>query len=373
MKYSITLLAALLLSPVSVAGGAEWSPGAPPFWKSRLADVIEVLGGARKGEVWKFGESWGRRPLYTVSYGELEPYKRTANFSAAAYAHKPGAFCRRAPGVKKVLMIIGPVHGGEMEGVVGCLNLVKVLETGTDFRGRSWPGITRNAGKLRIVIVPLANPDGRERLPMDHWVGKTAEEMHEYAQGTRLDGSRWGWPTVAENHPMVGNVGILGGYFNDGGINIYTDCFFRMMAPETRAIFDLAIREAPDFIVNVHSHEMPAELLQTYLVPAKLTKRTAEIQRLYTEQMKERGLPFTPPRDTESGAFELTDALYHATGAVSMIFEGPEGIVGEADEPIGFDEILDSHLVMYELLIELGVSSGGYTGNADLERGNWLP
>ena len=354
----------------SIVAAAE---DAPAFWKSRLADAIEVLGQAQKGKVWQFGESWGHRPLLAIAYGEAQPYIRTANFSSAAYARTPAAFCRRKPGAKPVLMILGPVHGGEMEGVVGCLNLVRVLETGKDFRGKAWPGIAGNADKLRILIVPLANPDGRERLGFASYVGKTQEEMHKYSQGTHRDGSQWGWPTMGVNHPMVGDVELLGGYFNDGGVNIYMDYFFRPMAPETRAIFDLAIEEAPDFIVNVHSHEMPAEFLQTYLVPSKLTERTGEIQRLYAEKMEKLGLPFTPPRPTESGAFELVDALYHATGAVSMIFEGPEGTLGEAEKPIDFDTILDSHLAMYEFLIELGTSKSGFMGREGAERGNWLP
>jgi hypothetical protein len=370
-----TLLLSLLLSLcfLHAALGANAQPGTPSFWKSRLADVLDVLGNVSKGQVMSVGESWGRRPLLAVSYGKADNYKRSANFGAAAYARHPEAFCKRDPGAKPVLMILGPVHGGEMEGVAGCLNLVKVLETGTDFRGKAWPGITNNAARLRVVILPLSNPDGRERLPFDSYMGKTAEYMHQYSQGTHKDGSDWGWPTMAERHPMVGDVGFLGACFNDGGVNVYNDCFFSPMAPETRAIFDLAIKEAPDFIVNVHSHEMPAELLRTYMVPPALVEWTSKVQAMYAERMKQRGLPFTPPRETMSGAFELVDALYHATGAVSMVFEGPEGIVGEAEKPIDFDTILDSHLALYEMLFELGVSEGGFMGKKDAVRGDWLP
>ena len=365
----LMFILSLGLTPAMLA--AAETPGAPAFWKSRLADVLEVLGQARKGHARQFGDSWGHRPLLAITYGEAEPYTRTANFSAAAYARNPEAFCKRQRGARPVLLVLGPVHGGEMEGVAGCLNLVKILETGTDFRGKAWPGISGKADKLRIVIIPLANPDGRERIQFDSFVGKTADEMHKYAQGTHQDGSLWGWPTMAENHPMVGDVGILGGCFNDGGVNLYNDCFFRPMAPETRAVFDLAIEEAPDFIVNVHSHEMPAEFLRTSLVPEKLEQWTGEVQKRYAGRMKELGLPFTPPRRTPSGAFELVDALFHATGAVSMVFEGPQGTVGEAEKPIGYDTILDSHLALYEFLIELGASEGGFSGGA--ERGNWLP
>lgn len=373
MRQSIplTLLLFLLFLVQSCSGLQEEDP--PPFWKTRLADVIEVLDGAKKGMVTRLGWSWGHRPLLSIAYGEFEPFERTTNFGAASYARNMEAFCRRAPGAKPVLMILGPVHGGEMEGVAGCLNLVKILETGTDFRGRTWPGITDNASKLRVVIFPLANPDGRERLPFDSYVGRTREFMRKYSQGTHKDGSLWGWPSMVQRMPMVGDVGILGACFNDGGINPYNDDFFAPKAPETRAILDLALAEAPDFIVNVHSHEIPGEFLKTYMVPPKLTAWTGEIQAMYADRMKQRGLPFTPPRETASGALELSDALYHVTGAVSMVYEGPEGILGEAEEPVGYDTILDSHLVMYELLFELGASEGGFMGREGSSKGSWLP
>ncbi len=372
MKKYILAIMTLALLFLSVPLPAQQKE-VPQFWKTRLKDVTEVLGTAKIGRVSTIGESWGHRPLLTISYGDKEPCARTTNFSAAAYARNPSAFCKRSPGARPVLMVLGPVHGGEMEGVAGCLNLVKILETGTDFRGKAWPGITANASRLRVVIIPLANPDGRERLPFDSYVGAAPEFMRKYSQGTHKDGSPWGWPTMVENLPMVGDVGILGACFNDGGVNVYNDDFFKPQAPETRAVFDLAVSEAPDFIVNVHSHEMPAEFLTTYMVPPKLVTWTGEVQRRYAEKMKSRGLPVTPPRETLSGAFELVDALYHATGAVSMVFEGPEGIIGETDKPIDFDTILDSHLTMYEFLFELGASEGGFSGRKDAVRGDWLP
>jgi Zinc carboxypeptidase len=361
LSFSCLLLAA-------ATAGAE----NPSFWKSRVSDVDEVLKTVKRGEVLKIGESHGRRPIYFVSYGKKELYTRTANFSSAAYSAHPEAFCRRDPQAKPVLLILGPVHGGELEGVVSCLNLIQILETGRDFRGKAWPGITGKADKLRIGIIPLANPDGRARLPLDSFVGRDNETMHRYSQGTRKDGTLYGWPGMQEIHPMVGDVGFLGACFNDAGVNVYNDCFFKPMASETRAVFDLAVDEAPDLIVGLHSHEMPAEFLRTYMVPPGLQRWTAGIQQKYAERMEKRGLPFTAPRPTPSHTFELSDALYHATGAVSVIYEGPQGIIGMSHQPVDHDTILDSHLVMFEFLIELGTSTGGFMGREGAVRGDWL-
>ena len=343
----------------------------PSFWKSRVGDVEEVISSVKRGQVRKIGESYGHRPIYFVSYGKKALSTRTANFSSAIYSRHPEAFCKRDRQARPVLFILGPVHGGELEGVVSCLNLIRILETGSDFRGRPWPGITDRADRLRIGIIPLANPDGRARLPYDSFVGQNNETMHKYSQGTRKDGTLYGWPGMQEFHPMIDDVGFLGACFNDQGVNIYNDCFFKPMASETRAIFDLAIDEAPDLIVGLHSHEMPSEFLQTYMVPPGLREWTAEIQRRFAGRMEERGLPFTPPRPTPSHALELSDALYHATGAVSILFEGPQGIIGMPHKPIDHDTILDSHLVMFEFLMELGTSPGGFMGREGATRGDW--
>ena len=68
---------------------------------------------------------------------------------------------------KKVYMGMAGVHGGEFEGIVGMVNLISVIETGKDLRGREWPEITAVAAKLdRLILIPIVNPDGRVRIPL---------------------------------------------------------------------------------------------------------------------------------------------------------------------------------------------------------------
>ena len=40
------------------------------------------------------------------------------------------------------------VHGGEIESIVGIVNLIALLETGRDLRGKPWPEIIAAAAKL---------------------------------------------------------------------------------------------------------------------------------------------------------------------------------------------------------------------------------
>ncbi len=41
------------------------------------------------------------------------------------------------------------VHGGEFEGIVGTVNLISVIETGKDLRGKEWPENNGYCSKTR--------------------------------------------------------------------------------------------------------------------------------------------------------------------------------------------------------------------------------
>src|SRR5712691_816881 len=83
----------------------------------------------------------------------------------------------------------------------------------------------------------------------------------------RPDGTPWGWPGVKQRHPMRRDGGLLGAYFNDNGVNLMHDEFFAPLAPETKALLRLAREEAPDYILNLHSHGVNPEILATAYVP----------------------------------------------------------------------------------------------------------
>jgi hypothetical protein len=348
----------------------------PAFWKSRVSDVKDVVSSVRKGQVKVETVSPGGRPVYSVIYGDMDLYKRTANFGSAALSHSPEAFARRAPDAKPVLMVLSGVHGQEMETVVGALNLIRVLETGADFRGKKWPEIADKGAKYRLVILPCCNPDGRARVPKDSFVGVPADTMTWYGQGTRADGSMYGWPTVKEYHPMVADIGFLGGYHNDQGVNLQCDDMFEPMADETRAILRLAEAEAPDCAVNVHSHEECGEFLIADWVPPKMKQRNYEIAGRYFEAMEKEGVPHHAYRrqveeSTGVWAIDLTDAIYHISGALSMTFEGPHGVTDRERWRLDYDQILDTHLIMYRELLRIGLDPGGFRGDPDVPSRNW--
>lgn len=362
----------LVLSMIFPAAGCAQQ--VPDFYKSTVEQVEQVIRSVRKGKVRIETYSPGGRPVYSVTYGERDDFERTANFSSAALSHNPEAFARRGPGAKPMLMVVSGVHGQELETVVGALNLIQIMETGRDFRGREWPEITEKTKKYRLVIMPCCNPDGRARVPKNSFFGVPSDTMTYYGQGTKSDGTMYRWPWVKEFHPMVDDVGFLGGYFNDQGVNIQCDDMIFPMAGETKAILRLAKIEAPDCVVNVHSHEERGEFLVADFVPDKMKVRNKEIADRYLRVMKEEGVPpctFEREISPAVWAIDLTDALYHVSGALSMTFEGPHGSTDNEDFKIGYDGILDTHLIMYRELIRIGLEPGGFRGKEGVARGNW--
>ncbi len=118
-----------------------------------------------KGHIEVIGTSAGGRPIKAVVYGQPRKGKGTTTFSGSLGFGDVCAY--RGPDHNKtVYMGMSSVHGGEFEGIVGTVNLISVIETGKDFRGKEWPEITAIVAKLdRVILIPIVNPDGRSRIP----------------------------------------------------------------------------------------------------------------------------------------------------------------------------------------------------------------
>ena len=155
----------------------------------------------------------GKLPVYAVYYGEKEDFQSLANYNSAVAARNPVYFAKKDSSTKPVVYFLGPVHGHEVEGLVGLVNLIHIAETGKDYRGKEWASLKSKFDQCRVIIVPCGNPDGLKRCPYDSFIGLPTEIMTKYGQGTRKDGSFWGWPGAKSLHPMQGNVGIPGCIF----------------------------------------------------------------------------------------------------------------------------------------------------------------
>jgi hypothetical protein len=196
-------------------------------------------------------------------------------------------------------------------------------------------------------------------------VGVPVEIMTKYGQGTRTDGSSWGWPGAKSLHPMQGNVGILGAYFNDEGINMMHDDWFAPMAAETRAILQIARTEAPDMTVSLHSHHHTSRILPANYVPWFMKKRIDTLTRSLNQRYASEGLPSLPddwislPRvEDESyppaASFNLISALHHVSGTMAFTFECSHGTVTleEPEAKLSYSDILDIQLHLYEEMLD---------------------
>lgn len=331
----------------------------PDFYRTRLDEIADALTQVRKGEVRQIGRSAGGRPIMAVCYGEKEPIAHSANLSSALAAGRPEAFFGSARRQKPVLFIHAAVHGAEMEGIAATLNLVSLLESGQDLRGTRWPDLVSASGRLRLVIVPCLNPDGRARVPDDPTVW-TEDEVERYRHGLHKDGSRIGWPECKVPHPRDPEAdGFLGAYFNDAGVNPLHGVFLSpTIAPETHAAMALAVDEKPDCVLDLHSCSAgPFYVVGGDAIPGSIVRRQFYVDGFYRQLLRNRlGYHCSWTTQGREGVVTLDSAYYHLCRALPLIFESTDGT--EKQRPFTHEQIVDAQLIAIEALVTMGVHEG---------------
>ena len=333
----------------------------PSFWKTDLDTIAQWAQNAKKAHVEVLCQTAGGRPLTAFFYGEKQAIESRANYSSACGAHDRGCYAP-VEGKKPVVILLGAVHGGETEGTAALVNLISVLETGVDLMGETRDELKALADKVRLVIVPVCNPDGRARVQPPAMIGCTGKELRYWMQGTWKDGTLCGWPDCKKQHPIKDYVDFLGGYYNDDGINLMHDNFFHPMAAETQALMDLCDREHADWILHLHggSNSYNA-LLQTHYVTLECQQAICALSERCDTAAQPYGLRFnivhvpekeqgvTPP------SFNLTSALHHVCGGVSAVFESNECIIDEPGAHLTHSQVYISHLILFEQCIRMAL------------------
>ena len=330
----------------------------PAFWIAEPAVLAARWQNLKHGKVEVIAQSPGGRPLHLITYGVREDQKSEANFNSAIAGRKPSAYRDREKRTRPVLFLVGPVHGQETEGLVGLVNLIHILETGSDLRQRPQPTLRRLGEHCRLLILPTGNPDGLARFEPRTSRGMTIAQTEFWGMGTWSDGTIAMWPQSKQLHPFAGSrVGFLGCYFNDRGINPMHDEFFAPLGPEAPAILGVARREAPDLAVSLHSCGSAPEILRPTYVPLEIQKEARTLAEHYYSLLDRARLPhgktFNP--SPESGRlpepFNLVSALYHTSGATAFTFESPRGLIDEKTCQVDFDQMLDIHLLLFEAMM----------------------
>lgn len=331
----------------------------PAFWVGTLAAIDACLREVRRGEVSVLATTPGGRPLRMVAYGVREDGAQRANFNSAVGGLDVSAYRNKAARGRPVVLFVGPVHGQETEGVTGLTNLIAVLETGRDLRGRDQAALRALAERCRVLIIPVGNPDGMARFEPQTLQGMTAEDLRFWGQGTWRDGTECGWPGCKLLHPMAGErVGFLGCYFDDAGVNPMHDEFFAPMGPEAPAILRVAREEGPDLAVSLHSHESAPAVLRPAWVTTEAQLETRALAERFYALLAGRKLPHGGLFEAQAeggprpAAFNLVSALYHTSGATSFTFECPHGLIGEKACRVGWEQILDIQLTLYEAMFQ---------------------
>ncbi|MDH7569738.1 MAG: M14 family zinc carboxypeptidase [Armatimonadota bacterium] len=350
----------------------------PAFWMTTAEEVSAFLQQrVRKGKVERIGQTAGGRPIRAVFYGEPRQGKGTTTFSGALGFRDLRAYFG-PDHQKRVYLAMGAVHGGEFEGIAGIVNLLAVLETGSDLKGKAWPEINALAGQVhRIILIPITNVDGRARIPLrmeKYW--ETDNRPHEYLNtGARLDGENIGWPQCKEHIPLdFSTVQFPGGYPNDAGVNLQHDDFFGKRQPETEALFALTARERPDVILNMHTGAPPrnyyTRMHRPFIEPA-LTPHFEELYRRVHTALTRAGLQSSTdealeadPKAMGMSVYNLDTALNLHCGALAVLIEAPShsfsGTNRQGERVRHTPEaLIDAQLVCHQEALRFLVERGG--------------
>jgi hypothetical protein len=328
----------------------------PKFWVGDVTGLSGRLEKLTKGKVRTIAISPGGRPIHLVTYGQKEKLMHKANFNSAIGGREPAAYMDKPARKKPVILFVGPVHGAEVEGLTGLVNFINIMDSGEDLRGKQQTELRALGERCRLLIVPEGNPDGIARFEPRSLCGMEGIDLRFWGQGTWSDNTFCGWPESKRRHPMAGDdVGFLGCYFNDKGINPMHDEFFAPMGPEALAILKVAANEGPDLAVSLHSHENKPAVLRPAYVTVEVQQDIRSLAERCYALLAERGLPHgslfevKPEGGNNPSPFNLTSALYHISGANSFTFECPHGLKDGCR--VDFEQILDIQLSLYEAMI----------------------
>jgi hypothetical protein len=344
---------------------AQWQQRPlPDFWVGDVAGLPARWEQLQRADCRTIATTPGGRPLHVVEYGDREAVSHRANFNSAIGGRQPSAYMDKQARRKPVVLFVGPVHGHEVEALAGLVNLIQIMETGSDLRERPQPKLRELGDKCRLVIIPAGNPDGIARFEPRSALGMTHKEFQFWGQGTWSDNRIAYWPTSKRLHPFNGpDVGFMGCYFNDAGVNPMHDEFFAPLGPEAPAILRVAMHEGPDLAVSLHSHQSAPILLRPAYVPLDEQQNVIALAEQTYALMDQRDLPHGQPftAAAESGPrpapFNLVSALYHVSGATTFTFECPHGIDDPKACHVDLEQILDIQLTLYEAMLQYALDA----------------
>ncbi len=337
----------------------------PKWWKGSVDDVADTLKLVKKGRVEVLCKTPGGRDVTLIHYGKKNDLRRTANYSSALGA---GDFKHYADKSREdyipTVCLIGATHGGEFEGTVAINNLIKNIETGTDYKGEENPELIKALEGINLLIIPCLNMDGRARIPLKTFVGQSFESFRYFSQGTWRDGTLCMHPACKATHPLKDKCEFIGGYFNDNGVNVVHDNFFFPMAEETKAILKLADEYVPDITIHLHGGgNCKNQFYQFDYIPRGVKEKIRALSESVYAAGAKKGIDYIwYHREVEGHendyknfppSFNIQCAWTALCGEPCIIYESNQGLFFEEgrmgwETSFTFDEIYAHHKLLFE-------------------------
>jgi len=167
---------------------------------------------------------------------------------------------------------------------------------------------------------------------------------------------------------------VPGGYSNDGGGNLLQYGFFGNKQPETQALFDLAERERPDLMINMHTGATHMFLIRPFCEPV-LSPAFDSLYRYVHRRLTMENLRATQdveavdPAQATVGGYNLDTALNLHSGALSVTVESPSHAFDRISGGVAVlhtpEMLLDAQLFCHLEAIRFLAETGG--------RSKWTP
>lgn len=332
----------------------------PDWWRGSVQDIEDTVRLVKKGHVEVLCETPGKRPVYLIRYGKKNDLKRTATYSSAIGGYNYSYYAdKRGEDYVPTVAFIGAEHGGEFEGVVALNNLIKNIETGTDYAGNENRELMEALEGLNLLIIPCLNVDGRARIPLRTMAGQDYEGFLYHCHGTWKNGSLCVHPYVKQYSPIKDYCEHLGGYYNDDGVNIVHDNFFFPMAEETKALFRVADEYVPDISIHLHGGgNARNQFYQFNYLPNRVKTLITELNDQLEAASNAAGIgDHFFKREVKEyediPCFNVQSAWTALCGEAAIVYESNQGLIypkGKAawDRCLTMDEIYQHHRILFE-------------------------
>ena len=344
----------------------------PVFWKVRPDEIVDfckrVTKCSKKEVICHTSLGY---PVYALYYGTFTEDPPQTNWSAGQGSTTYRNYTGRPTGSPQTFLLLAGVHGSEPENVAATMNLLQMLETGRDFRGKGDPRLLELISKYRLIVVPCLNMDGRAISP-DHLRGVDWDTFRRVSQGVWKDGTRIGWRGSKAFFPLpLDRISFPGGYPNADGYNIMHDAApGDLRTDEARSLLKLVARWRVDFILNCHSHEWEHQVLRpSGLDGPDRVRRGMELRYRANTALYEMGLVKTKPvpvgQDEHPGSrINLNNLMSLASGALALTLESSVSY-DQPDRPpetkphrrYSFEELMEPLSVVLKELLTEGLES----------------